>query len=126
MLLVAKCMQYDRQEPQPFFSSIDLPHLYQILLISNKQKEKKNYGIGLYMYICIYFVLVLFDSSPPSHSISNLIFVFFFFGALIYISLVPSQYFLARNILYQHHASPLFLYLSKYTFFSEGAYTYIP
>lgn len=123
MLLVAKCMQYDRQEPQPFFSSIDLPHLYQILFISNKQKEKKKYGIGLYMYICIY--LYLFCLTHPPHPIPSqtwFLFSFFFWCLYIYFFGPFSIFFSSEYSLSTSRITPLSVSLQIYFFFGGSLY----
>lgn len=64
------------------------------------------------------FVLVLFDSSPPSHSISNLILGFFFFWCLdIYFFGPFSIFFSSEYSLSTSRITPLSVSLQIYFFF---------
>ena len=110
------------QEPQPFFSSIDLPHLYQILFITNKQKEKKNMGLDyicIYVFICTCFVWLI----PPIPFHLKLDFCFLFFLCLdIYFFGPFSIFFSSEYSLSTSRITPLSVSLQIYFFFGGSLY----
>ena len=125
MLLVANACSMTDQEPQPFFSSIDLPHFVSnIIRKQQTAREKKWDWESTYICIYVFIVLVLFDSSPPIPiSISNLILGFFFFWSLdIYFFGPFSIFFSLEYPLSTSRTTPFSAFLQIYFFFGGTIY----